>query len=194
MDQSGRGNMHPYFFGYGSLVNRDSHSYQGAERAQLAGWRRRWVRTKGRELAFLSVVPDGATIIDGLIAEVPGDDWAALDAREHGYDRLPSGNAVRHGLRASPQVSHYSVPEHSWVEDGDHAVLLSYLDVVVQGFLREYGSEGVTRFFATTDGWETPILNDRADPQYPRAMKLSAQETALVDQHLADNGAFIRAA
>ena len=56
--------------------------------------------------------------------------------------------------------------------------------MVVQGFLREYGIDGVQRFFDTTRGWDTPILNDRAAPKYPRAQELTAQETALVDQHL----------
>jgi hypothetical protein len=64
-------------------------------------------------------------------------------------------------------------------------ILLSYLDVVVQGFFREYGAEGVQRFFDTTDGWEVPVLNDRGNPRYPRHRTLTAEETALVDDHLA---------
>ena len=32
-------------------------------------------------------------------------------------------------------------------------ILLSYLDVVVQGYLAEFGEAGVARFFASTDGW-----------------------------------------
>ncbi|WP_299566823.1 gamma-glutamylcyclotransferase family protein [uncultured Sulfitobacter sp.] len=177
--------MHPFFFGYGSLVNRDTHGYTNAARAQLKGWRRAWVRTPVRELAFLSVVPDEDSVIDGLIAQVPNADWIALDTRETGYARLPSDRAVHHDLDPATQISHYSVPQETWVADGDHRILLSYLDVVVQGYLREYGAQGVAQFFDTTDGWDTPILNDRTAPRYPRALTLSAQETALVDQHLA---------
>lgn len=177
--------MHPRFFGYGSLVNRDTHDYPNAVRATLSGWRRKWVRTNAYHLAYLSVVPDEGTLIEGLTAEVPAGDWDALDSREHGYARLASGAAVSHDLSPAPPVSHYSVPQASWVTDGSHAILLSYLDVVVQGYLREYGAGGVVRFFDTTDGWDTPILNDRAAPRYPRAQTLTAQETALVDQHLA---------
>ena len=33
--------MHPRFFGYGSLVNRDTHDYPNAVRATLSGWRRK---------------------------------------------------------------------------------------------------------------------------------------------------------
>lgn len=183
--------MHPCFFGYGSLVNRDTHSYAEASRARLRGWRRKWVYTQERGLAFLSVVADPNTTIHGLIAEVPGADWAALDAREYGYARIPSGSAVEHPRDPATQISHYAVPPETWVQGSANHILLSYLDVVVQGYLREFGANGVADFFATTDGWETQILNDRAVPRYPRAQNLSAQETALVDQHLALHNATV---
>ena len=177
--------MIPYFFGYGSLVNRSTHTYPDARPAQLSGWRRVWVRTARRDVVFLSVEPDIETSIDGLIAAVPGADWQALDAREFGYDRLSSGSAVLHDVLPSPDMAHYSIaPQHRHT-DGNHTILLSYLDVVVQGFYREYGPEGVTRFFDTTQGWDSPILNDRAAPRYPRHQTLTRQETALVDDNLA---------
>jgi gamma-glutamylcyclotransferase (GGCT)/AIG2-like uncharacterized protein YtfP len=183
--------MHPCFFGYGSLVNRDTHVYANATRAQLAGWRRTWVYTQSRGQAYLSVVPDPDTTIDGLVAEVPNGDWAALDAREHGYARIASETAALHDRLPAPKISHYSVPRDAWIKDADNHILLSYLDVVVQGYLREFGAAGVANFFATTSGWETPVLNDRATPLYPRTQQLSAQETALVDQHLALRSATI---
>ena len=187
--------MTPYFFGYGSLVNRSTHAYPDSRPAQLTGWRRAWVRTDGRDVVFLSVVRDDACTIDGLIAAVPGADWAALDAREHGYARLSSGGSVTHDLIPSPDVAHYAVPPEHHQRDGDHVILLSYLDVVVQGFARVFGTVGVARFFETTQGWTTPVLDDRTSPQYPRHQSLSTDETALVDQHLHAQGArIIRAA
>jgi hypothetical protein len=177
--------MTPYFFGYGSLVNRATHTYPNARPAQLQGWRRAWVRTPSRDVVFLSVVNDLKTTIDGLIAAVPGADWAALDAREHGYARLSSGTAVNHDMIPKPEIAHYAVAPESTCTGGDHVILLSYLDVVVQGFVQEFGEAGVSRFFATTSGWKTPVLNDRATPRYPRAQVLTPQETALVDHHLA---------
>ena len=176
--------MTPYFFGYGSLVNRNTHDYPDAHPAQLQGWHRAWVRCAGRDTVFLSVVRQAGTTIDGLIAAVPGSDWAALDARETGYARIGSGAAVSHPLADQPPVAHYAVPADTHVQTGDHVILLSYLDVVVQGFLREFGEAGVTRFFETTAGWHTPVLNDRADPRYPRAQRLGSDETALVNDHL----------
>ena len=176
--------MTPYFFGYGSLVNRNTHSYPDARTAQLDGWRRQWVRTEGRDIVYLSVVQHPATRIDGLIAAVPGADWAALDKREYSYERHASGGAVVHDLPPAPDIAHYAIPADIAVTHGDHVILLSYLDVVVQGFLREFGTEGAARFFDTTDGWDTPILDDRAAPLYPRHQTLTEAETAVVDHHM----------
>ncbi len=176
--------MTPYFFGYGSLVNRNTHSYPDARPAQLDGWRRQWVRTEGRDIVYLSVVQNPATRIDGLIAAVPGADWTALDKREYSYERHASGGAVVHDLAPAPDIAHYAIPADIAVDHGDHVILLSYLDVVVQGFLREFGTDGAARFFDTTDGWDTPILNDRAAPIYPRHQTLTEAETTVVDQHM----------
>ena len=49
--------MTAWFFGYGSLVNRATHSYPQAQRARLHNWRRVWVRTAMREVVFLSIHP-----------------------------------------------------------------------------------------------------------------------------------------
>ncbi len=176
--------MTPYFFGYGSLVNRSTHAYPDARPAQLAGWRRVWVRTARRDVVFLSVEPHPDTSIDGLIAAVPGADWRALDAREYGYDRVQSNGSVVHDIVPAPDLAHYAIAQQHQQATGAHAILLSYLDVVVQGFLREYGTDGVARFFATTVGWDTPILNDRAAPRYPRHQTLTVAEQALVDDNI----------
>jgi len=178
--------MDTYFFGYGSLVNRATHSYPGAHPARLNGWRRVWRHTTLRDVAFLTVRPDPTTAIDGLIAELPNQDWAALDAREWAYDRLDARGAVDHPLPTELDIAVYAVPDHAQSPPSDrHPIIMSYLDVVVQGYLREFGADGATAFFDTTDGWDAPILNDRAEPRYPRAQELTASETAFVDDALA---------
>jgi len=176
----------PYFFGYGSLVNRATHDFPNPQRAQLSGWRRVWRHTDLRPVAFLTVVRDTDTEIDGLIAHVPHDDWAALDQREWAYDRIPTTQAVSHPLTHEIEIAVYAVPEPRNVDpSAPHPILLSYIDVVVQGYLREFGPDGAERFFATTDGWGAPVVNDRAAPRYPRHQQLTPQETAFVDEHLA---------
>lgn len=171
----------PYFFGYGSLVNRATHAYPAAQPAQLAGYRRVWRATHLRQLAFLSVEPAVGTTIDGLIATVPGADWQALDDREAAYARRV----------VTAQVTAANRPDDIWVyavsapvldaPAGDHPILRSYLDTVLQGFLQEFGPTGATRFMETTTGWQHPIQDDRAAPIYPRTQALSEEEAALIE-------------
>lgn len=176
--------QHPAFFGYGSLVNRATHDHAPAVPARLAGWRRVWRHTAARPVAFLSVEPAPGVTIAGLVAAVPGGDWAALDQREHAYDRLPVDPAALVAEAGwATSVSLYAVRAAALPSDR-HPVLLSYLDVVVQGFLREFGPEGAEAFFATTAGWEAPVLDDRRAPRYPRAQRLTAGERAAVDAAL----------
>lgn len=173
------------FFGYGSLVNTATHLYGDVEPAAVAGWRRHWVQSNARPVSFLSVTPDPLSRIAGVIANVGDAGWEALDLREAAYDRLTlpqphDGVAI---YRASPR--------HVGDASLGQPILLSYLDVVVQGFFRLYGEDGVRDFFRSTTGWDTPVLNDRADPIYPRAQVLTQAETALADAHLGAVGATI---
>ncbi|TNF60735.1 MAG: gamma-glutamylcyclotransferase [Rhodobacteraceae bacterium] len=180
----------PYFFGYGSLVNRTTHDFPDPRPARLTGWRRAWRHTDLRPVAFLTAIPDPDCTIEGLIAHVPNGDWAALDKREWAYDRVPVTHLVGHDLDRALDIAVYAVPEgRHTVPSEAYPILLSYLDVVVQGYLREFGPEGAVRFFETTDGWASPILNDRDAPRYARHRALSPDETAFVDDHLARIGA-----
>ncbi len=175
----------PYFFGYGSLVNSATHDFPDPTRARIRGWRRAWRHTDLRPAAFLTAIPDPGCEIEGMIAHVPNDDWGALDQREWAYDRVPATESVTHPVARPLDIAIYAVPVERHTDPGENfPILLSYLDVVVQGYLREFGSAGAERFFATTDGWQVPVLNDRARPRYPRHQQLSAQETGFVDSHL----------
>lgn len=176
----------PFFFGYGSLVNRATHDFPQAARARLSGWRRTWRHTAHHPTAFLTAEPAPGVEIEGLVAHVPGGDWQALDAREAGYDRVPVTPAVAHEVGRSVAVEVYTIPEAKHpAPPRPQPILLSYLDVVVQGFWLEFGEAGVARFFETTTGWDTPIQDDRAKPLYPRAQVLTPAQRALVDTGLA---------
>lgn len=146
-----------------------------------------WRHTRFRELAYLTVVPDEGGTIDGLIAPVPEGDWDALDLREANYDRVPATHQISHEMTHQPQIAVYSIPEGNHTAPSDrHPVLLSYIDVVVQGYMREFGRDGAARFFTTTGGWDMPVLDDRAAPVYPRHQQLSPAERAFVDAQLID--------
>ena len=175
----------PCFFGYGSLVNRRTHAYAPVLPATLPGWRREWRATTLRPAAFLTARPDESTEIDGVIAPVPNHDWAALDLREAGYARHPAPR-TRHPLDPATEIAVYAIAPDPEIEAETCPILLSYLDDVVQGFLDQFGVDGVARFFRTTGNWHLPVADDRAAPLYPRAQELDAGETALVDRWLDD--------
>lgn len=172
----------PAFFGYGSLVNLATHNYEAPRPVRLRGWHRIWRTSTHYDAAFLSVERSDVHAIDGILAHVPGADWAALDEREAAYDRHDITGTLDHiGPVAIYQVS----PQHLADSGQRNPILRSYLDVVAQGFLQQFGEKGVADFFATTTGWETGVVDDRSAPRYPRHQQLSASETALVDHHLA---------
>lgn len=170
----------PQFFGFGSLVNLSTHTY-GGKPATLRDWRRCWVTTTFRDHAFLSVTPCEASQIDGVLANVPNGDWAALDEREKAYERID----VTHQIKGAFEAAVYQVSPQNVTQSGEGRILLSYLDVVIQGYVTQFGEKGVASFFETTDGWHHGIQDDRHDPIYPRAQILTPSQTALVDTFLA---------
>ncbi len=104
----------PFFFGYGSLVNRQTHDYLHATTASVTGWRRAWRHTPPlRDVSFLTVVPAPEDYVDGLIAAVPGANWAALDRRERAYDRHDATHQVSHDLEHALDVAIYAIPDAS---------------------------------------------------------------------------------
>lgn len=171
----------PAFFGYGSLVNLATHSYADPRPAQLQGWRRIWRSTQLSSAAFLSIEPADDITIDGIVARVPGADWVALDTREIAYLRRD----VTHQIddTDAPTAAYQVNPEHH-ISHMKHPILRSYLDVVVQGYLTHFDTDGVAAFFETTTGWDHPVLDDRAAPIYPRHQVLRPSETAIVDHYI----------
>ncbi|MDO6726210.1 gamma-glutamylcyclotransferase family protein [Cognatishimia sp. 1_MG-2023] len=179
----------PYFFGYGSLVNRNTHNYPDARPARLMGWRRVWRQTTFAPRPILTAEPYAGSEIDGLIAHVPNNDWQALDAREHAYDRVLVTEAAQHSAAAESVLATYTVPMDKYPPaPTPRPIYLSYLDVVIQGYLQEFGETGALDFFATTSGWDAPIRDDRADPIYPRHQCLSMQERVFVDDQIKQLG------
>lgn len=192
-----RGEVFAYF-GYGSLVNRDTHRTDtfGAVRASVRGWRRHW---QGRPqqvdnpISLLSVKAetDPAHDLPGLLVFDRIENLPALDEREFNYYRRtvdPQALTVSNDLAVDVPIYIYEgKPEHA--PDTGHAILQSYLDAVLQGYLCEYGGEAVRRFIADTHAFDnTPIVRDRDAPRYMRAVKLREDEAELFDEALAAHG------
>lgn len=171
-------------FGYGSLVNDRTHDYGDLRPARLKGWRRVWRPSSVRPVAFLSAEPAADVSIDGLLGTVPEADYAALDERERAYRRRDVSEATVHDGPPGP-VLIYEVEEANHAPEGTvQPILLSYLEVVVEGYLSHFGPEGVVDFASTTEGWSLPVLNDREAPVYPRHTAPDRHVTGLADDLL----------
>ena len=124
----------PFFFGYGSLVNTATHGFRDVHAASARGWRRAWRHTRLRPVSFLTAVPDALTRIDGVIAAVPGADWAALDEREGAYDRVPASEVIDHPAGAGLDIAIYAIPaDRHGPPTEANPILMSYLECVLQG-------------------------------------------------------------
>jgi len=175
------------YFGYGSLVNLGSlrTPYISAHRATVEGWQRIWLSrphdpdsfAAAEGLAFLSVTAVPDTKIDGMIITDHASSLDALDKRESLYSRVDINNDLLQFHDGSIETAHqflYVADDHP--ADSSAKILRSYLDVVMQGYHHHFGVEGLQNFFATTLNFDLEIMEDRANPLYPRATRLTREE------------------
>lgn len=186
------------YIGYGSLVNRETlrTDYVHAQPVRLHGWRRCWrPRMQGdpipsrTQTSLLSArqVPD--SVIDGLLVFDKLSNLPAVDEREATYDRITvpiERMEVLGGPIPDCVVYVYKARTNTAQDDPEHPILQSYLDAVLQGYLREFGTQGVHDFIASTDGFERDIHIDRHDPIYTRPVTLEDHERHMFDSLLAN--------
>lgn len=193
-----------YYFGYGSLVNRQTRD--AAEpwfEATLNGWIRQWAHqakrpwslqnSRGSGVCAVTVIERENSSIDGVLVPIASADLPQLDEREAGYHRvmLPMSAFTFHrqpgGLTEDSQVTVYVSNENNneWA-NRDTPLITSYVHCVMAGFEDVYGADGLERFMLTTEGWSLPLLDDRHQPLYPRAVALNTQRQSRFDRYLQD--------
>ncbi len=164
-----------FILGYGSLINGESRAKTGETGrvwpVKLQGFERHWsVMSSEFGMSSVAVVPAAEKACNGVLVEVPHDQFPLFDERERGYQRA---------MIAATQLTPYhddSLPEGIyWVYHTDEVtephhecpIALSYLDVILSGCL-EHGDAFTQDFLTLTKGWAAPLLNDRRAPRYPR--------------------------
>lgn len=187
------------YFGYGSLVNRQTLSpASSAVPGELRGWVREWrvtgkVAGVGTGACALTVRREPGAAIFGVMVSEPASGLEALAKREIRYDRIDGiapefrpersdDHVARDAFLYQAKSGHYD-----WGNE-DHPILQSYVDCVLAGFFDHWGEGGVDHFLATTHGWHVPILADRSNPRYPRAVSLDRDLAALIDEKLSQIG------
>ena len=183
------------YFAYGSLVNRHTRPmHTRAQPARLNGWLRQWkhcMDTPSGKACALTAVPRVGSQIEGVLVLDRRDKLAEVDRRETGYKRE----------RIVLQQSDIAVPiteleTYIYVSTGDHnrwgtteyPIWLSYVDCILAGCIDVWGRAGAERFIASTEGWQAPLLDDRAAPRYPRALALEETTRQVIDGLLKENG------
>ncbi|EAU40274.1 hypothetical protein FP2506_03570 [Fulvimarina pelagi HTCC2506] len=183
------------YFGYGSLVNRHTlrTKFLGIRRAEARGWQRFWQpRDPTAEMALLSVQPNNAESVHGVVVYDLVDHLPSLDEREAGYNRRiidPAALTIENPpLTDLPVFIYEATPGASNAVELGSAILQSYLDAVMQGFHDLYGDDGLKRFIERTQGFETRLLQDRSAPRYARSVPLLAGEAELFDSLVSARG------
>jgi len=168
------------YFGYGSLVNLGSlrTPYISAHRATLKGWKRTWLSQGDMpDMALLSVVEAQDAEIDGLLIIDHADSLPDLDKREAQYSRVTLDNKkiTLHESQIKTDSKFLYVADQL-PTTSENKIARSYLDVVMQGYLHQFGEDGLQRFIDTTVNFDIQIIEDRKRPLYPRATQLTEQE------------------
>lgn len=181
-------------FAYGSLLHKSTWSFDAEiEMVSLQGWVRQWnqvVPLDGGAITALSISPHPKKSIKGIILKVDKSTLESIGGREVGYNKtilaagsLTSLNPKRPLL--NDRIMAYTASKETKIWANKKApILLSYIDVVAQGYFNLYGWEGLLHFFKSTQGWDLPILNDRKAPLYPRATTHDIGFLDLIDQQI----------
>jgi len=197
--EDGGKKAHFAYFGFGSLVNRKTLSNDIVDviPAKLKGWRRHWQPRPAeaktaehmRSIALLSIHRDPSIDITGVIVIDKTSNLIALDQRERNYQKvnLDASNFVIENNNVSAldelSIHVYRSPPVA-MPPVRLSLLRSYLDVVMQGYLREFGEAGVAGFIETTKGFELQIHEDRRKPLYSRHQPISDDECAIFERFL----------
>ncbi len=174
-----------HFFGFGSLVNLDTHQYSDVLPAKVYGFARAWINNDCYEHAFLSVISRPQSEIQGVLAKVWNEDWSQLDERELGYSRqalsAKQWSLENEAYDSKVQLDDVQLYQHAYGEfaSSDKPILRSYLETVLYGYYQIFGESGVHDFVESTLYW-TRILDDRESPVYPRYIPAQGAANSLV--------------
>ncbi|MDF2762537.1 MAG: gamma-glutamylcyclotransferase [Thermomicrobiales bacterium] len=196
-----------FILGYGSLINSSSRNATASQPIAAIpvrlsasfGYVRGWTIRSPSGFTALGLRRRGADesgqSINGVLYPVEGNDMAAFDAREEGYQR------VEVPLDQIQAMSWQRLPEHGkiWVyipvvpgqEPGvglplpsaAYPILQSYLDLVIEGGL-EFGADYAREIVASTVDWSAYWLNDRPLARRPWVY---TKEYVAIDKLLADS-------
>jgi len=178
-------------FAYGSLVGRRSRDFIAeATPATLEGWNRSWshgIRTKRGNVCALTVVSKPQSMLRGVVLQCDKATLRTLDKREDGYSRKEVNVVLDTGHRSRSWLYVGRRDRRVDGEDG-YSIWMSYLLVVLAGYLELGGPRALQDFYGTTVGWNMPVEHDEREPKYTRAFRLKPGERAQIRRFLSSRG------
>jgi len=171
-----------YIFGYGSLICTDSRSRTGisgsAHPIEVRGIARKWsVHVPDYAGTAVGAHSDPEAYCNGVFFAVDEDNLGRFDGREKGYRRieLPWADVQSLSTESLPLtgILWAYVGTSQAAPEAARPIMQSYLDVILNGCLN-YGPDFARRFTELTGQWQH-LVNDRAQPTYPRPLQSSAR-------------------
>lgn len=173
-----------YLFSYGSLISEVSRKLSGVLSssfpARVSRIKRGWYLTVPEDKdTGLGATSDKSSLCNGVLINTNTADIELLDKREkiHGYRRvqLPLESILLPYGRGLGNLEELEEIEGVWAYITDLVefptetcpIAQSYLDVVLEGCLA-ISKEFAEEFILSTEGWESPWVNDRENPRYRR--------------------------
>ncbi|ETX12227.1 hypothetical protein MUS1_01070 [Marinomonas ushuaiensis DSM 15871] len=164
-----------FILGYGSLISSESRSKTGETGhvwpVKLHGFERHWsVMSDCFGMSSVAVIKAPEKYCNGVLAEVPFEQFPLFDERERGYHRamIAPEQLMPYQEEPLPEGTYWVYYTDNIVEPSPNSpIVLSYLDVILSGCL-EHGDAFTKDFLMLTKGWTSPLLNDRQTPRYPR--------------------------
>lgn len=141
-------------FAYGSLVNLATVTLSITTRpATVYGFVRQWrnCRTSGTyRVCALTLQPRAGKSIDGLLIR-GGFALRTYLAERESQEKEILVRAICAGRPVDAQTFVARTRYRRW-PTAQCPIWLSYVDCVLQGYLRQFGQQGLERFMATTEG------------------------------------------
>ncbi|TDO97285.1 gamma-glutamylcyclotransferase family protein [Marinomonas balearica] len=178
-----------FIVGYGSLINSISRAQTGESGkvwpVKLTGYERHWsVMSPEFGMSSVAVINAEGSCCNGVLVEVPEDQFELFDEREKGYQRvqITPERLEAYGDTELPDGIY-------WIYVTDCVVLpsqqcpiaLSYVDVILTGCF-EFDDAFLEDLLSYTKGWSGVVVNDRQSPRYPRVQ--TQLDTTLLTPYL----------
>ncbi len=119
--------------------------------------------------------------------------FAAMDRQEQDYHHKPVPVRTPAREKLPPLAGTFLyVSNAPGPATEEFPVMRSYADCVIAGYLRTFGYDGAKRFLDSTEGWDSPWVDDRERPRHPRAVTLTTDEQGAIESLLTAIRAFDR--